>query len=137
MHRNSGFTLIELMITVAIVAILAAIVYPSYQDQVLKSHRTEGKTALMQVAQNFERCFTTANSYAACRPLADATSTFPWTTEHGRYQISVNTPRQANTYTLRATPQQGQTKDTRCGTLTLDETGRKGENGTGTVQDCW
>lgn len=58
-----GFTLIELMIVVAIVGILAAIAYPSYQDSVRKSRRAEGRTALMEVLQQQERYMTQRNTY--------------------------------------------------------------------------
>lgn len=135
MRRSYGFTLIELMITVAIVAILAAIVYPSYREQVLKSHRAEGKSALMQIAQNLERCYTATNTYAGCAPAPNRT--FPFDTEHGRYRITRENPEGANTYLLTATRQAGQTADTRCGNLTLNEAGTKTVSGTSTVQNCW
>ena len=61
--RTGGFTLIELMIAVAIIAILATIAYPSYRQQVLKSQRTEAKTALSDAAQRLERCYTQFNAY--------------------------------------------------------------------------
>ncbi|HKE96708.1 MAG TPA: type IV pilin protein [Povalibacter sp.] len=134
MHRNAGFTLIELMITVAIVALLAGVAYPSYRNQVLKSHRAEGKSTLMQVAQNLERCYTATNPYVGCAPSPTQT-TWPLTSEHGRYQISITS--NATTYTLTATPQAGQANDTRCMNLTLTETGAKNKSGTGTVRDCW
>lgn len=60
-----GFTLVEVMITVAIVAILAAIAYPSYRDQVMKGRRAEGRAALMNLMQQQERFMTQTGSYAA------------------------------------------------------------------------
>lgn len=63
-RRSSGFTLIELMIAVAIVAILAAVAYPSYQDSVTKGRRAEGRTALLQLLQQQERFITQRNTYS-------------------------------------------------------------------------
>lgn len=61
--RSAGFTLIELMIVVAVVAIIAAIALPSYQDQVRSSNRADGQAALMGLAQAMERHFTETGSY--------------------------------------------------------------------------
>jgi type IV pilus assembly protein PilE len=135
MRGTNGFTLIELMITVAVIAIIAAIAYPSYQDQVRKSHRAEAKSELMQIAQNLERCYTANMSYISCD--AGGGVAFPKTTQNGRYVISINSPRTANTYTLTAAPQGPQVKDTKCANFTLTETGAKGITGTSTVQNCW
>ena len=64
LKRQRGFTLIELMITVAVIAILAAIAFPSYQDSLRKSRRTDGKNALTQAMANMERYYTENNTYA-------------------------------------------------------------------------
>lgn len=125
-----GMTLIELMIVVAVVALLAGIAYPSYQNQVLKSHRAEGKTALMQTAQRLERCFTASNTFTGC-------ITFPVTTEHGRYKITVSPIPPVTTYTLSAAPQGAQLKDTRCGTLTYTDANVKGRTGSAPMSECW
>jgi type IV pilus assembly protein PilE len=76
MHRRpkltAGFTLIELMITVAIVAILAAIAYPAYTDQIAKGRRAECRGGLMQALQQQERYFTQYNAYAAFTAASSA-----------------------------------------------------------------
>jgi type IV pilus assembly protein PilE len=133
MKSNAGVTLIELMITVAVVAVLAAIAYPSYRDQVLRSHRTDGKAALMQASQTLERCFTRTNAFNAvsCTALVPLSTTIAG----GRYQITSATA--ATTYTLSAVPQGPQAADTRCGTLTLTQDGTKTKSGPGTLAECW
>lgn len=128
-----GFTLIELMITVAIVAILVAIAYPSYEEQVRKTRRAEGKAALSEVASRLERCYTRFNAYdhATCAGVASMTS------ENGHYLISASAIA-ASSYTLQAAPQQAQSSDTRCGTLTLDHVGRRSQSGTAPEgYKCW
>lgn len=130
----AGFTLIELMITVAIVGILAAIAYPSYQDSVRKSWRANAASCLMELAQGMERRFTGSSSYVG---TALPPSGCP--TEGGmaaRYGFSFTADPTATAFTLRAVPVAGgpQASDT-CGTLTINQAGQKGS--AGTVSDCW
>lgn len=132
--RPAGFSLIELMIAVAIVAILAAIAYPSYQRYVQQSHRNAVQTEMTSLAQNFERCRTRANSYNACG-LVDAFN--DELSEGGRYRFTVEAA--VGTFTITATPQAlgGQTND-RCGLLTLNHQGVRTVGGANaTVEDCW
>lgn len=134
-----GFTLIELMIAVAIVGILAAIAYPSYMDSVRKSKRGHAKAALVELAQRAERYRTVQGSYAGfwdTVPTDHRSS--PRVGEGATAYALQYAANETNTgFTLSAVPQGGQTADTRCMTLTLDQAGQKGESGTGTVADCW
>ncbi|MEE9421517.1 MAG: type IV pilin protein [Gammaproteobacteria bacterium] len=83
-----GFTLIELMIVIAIVAILASIAYPSYQNHVRKSNRVEGKALLMQIIQQQERFKTENLTYAVDLSTIGGGYANPETTENGHYTIS-------------------------------------------------
>lgn len=135
-----GVTLIELMITVVIVAILAAIAYPSYTQYVLRSHRTAAKTALHDMASRQERFFTTNNTYgttmAALGYPAGASVPVPDASNH-YYDLSINAVN-ATTYTLQAAPAGSQVNDAECGTFTLDQLGNQGiSGGTGSPQTCW
>jgi len=136
--RTFGFTLIEVMIVVAVVAILAAIAYPSYQEHVRKSRRTEAKTLLLEAQARQEQFFTENNAYAATMSaLGYDDNDQP--TEENWYTVAVSavTAPPNPAFTLTATSQGDQANDTRCGNLTLDSFGQKGESGTGTAQDCW
>ncbi|MFO7859402.1 MAG: type IV pilin protein [Ectothiorhodospiraceae bacterium] len=128
-----GFTLIEVMIVVAIVAILAAFAYPAYQNQVQDSRRSDGQSALTQAAQRLERCYTADQDYTdgggnACTTLG--------TSDEGYYNITADSISR-DSFTLHAEPTNGgPQEDDRCGTLTLDNQGNKGSTVTG-ANDCW
>jgi type IV pilus assembly protein PilE len=130
-----GFTLLELMIVVSIIGVIAALVFPRYQDYILKSRRTDGKTLLSGVAAREEQYFMDNKTYTA-NPAdlgytANANGNI--TSEQGFYEVQIAAT--AVTFNLQAVPQSSQTRDTDCGTLTLDEQQVKGQSGTGT--DCW
>ena len=121
---SRGFTLVELIIVVAIVAILGAIAYPSYQDHVRKTRRADGKTALLQAVQVAERFFTQNNSYVGV-PVAAAS-------DEGHYNLALVS--NATTFTITATPVGLQASDP-CGALTINQANVK--NSAGGMADCW
>ena len=143
---DRGFTLIELMITLAVVAILAAIAYPSYQDSVRKSRRADAKSVLLEAAQWMERFYTENNRYDQNRAGTAVThaTQFPGSglaespKEGGTmyYDITLSAVTQ-NSYTLQAAPKGVQSGDP-CGTFTLTHTGVKGVSGGSYTKDrCW
>jgi len=132
-HKTLGFTLLELMIVVAIISILAAFAFPAYREQADKARRADGKALLNNVAQKLERCFTKYGSYnnVNCPTVGDTIQS-----EDQFYSVTVDTTGIA-TYTLTAIPQGVQALDAKCASFILDQTGLQTYTGTGIQQDCW
>lgn len=132
-----GFTLIELMIVVAVVGILSAIAYPSYTEYVRRGHRADARAGLLQVQQWLERAATATGTYPTSLPSA-----LTWTADNTkRYDIAFQAGNTAAAYVLTATPKGAQTGD-KCGTYTLSNTGVRGAAGkksgeSGYDPDCW
>lgn len=150
MHNIRGLTLIELVITVAIIGILASIAYPSYQDYVRRSNRSVAKTILMEVQSRQDTYFSDRKRYAS--DLTDLTypakttffitntsDTSPTNNGTAIYSITIGNllpATEPTRYTLTATPLNQQAADTKCGVLTLKSTGKKTASGVGGA-DCW
>lgn len=132
-RRNGGVTLLELMVVVVVIGILAAIAYPSYQDQVRKSRRADGKGVLLETAQQLERCYTRFARYDD----GNCGVAFPVDSPEGFYQVSAEALNASN-FTLDAAPQGDQASDAECGTLRLAHTGAQGSQGAdGDANECW
>jgi type IV pilus assembly protein PilE len=142
--RSMGFSMIELMVVLLILAILAAFQYPSYKESVRKARRAEGRAALAEVMQQQERLYSQQSNYVAF--TASSPNGFKW--------FSGDNPK-TSSYELRADPCKGDTvkncievtatpgtarvnssyQDDLCGALSLASNGIKNASGTGT--DCW
>jgi type IV pilus assembly protein PilE len=142
-HRAaSGVTLVELLIAVAIVGILTAIAYPSYQAQVRRGNRMDGKAELMEASQELEKCFTRFGRYLPtaagnCVAYDQLSAAGGRLSEKGKYQVSFSGAVTSTTYTLQAVLDPARGVDPECGTLTLDQTGLRGRTGSAPVQSCW
>ena len=134
-RANQGFTLIELMIVVAVIGILSAIAYPSYMQYIRRGYRAEARTGLLQAQQYLERSSTAIGVYPTVLP------TTLTSVNSNTYAISFAAGNTAAVFTLQAVPQGAQTGD-QCGTYTLSNTGVRGDKGAtdgqaGFDPDCW
>lgn len=134
---NKGFTLIEMVIVVVLIGILVSIAYPSYQEYIIRSNRTEGMAILNDAAARQERYFAQNNLYITAQ--SDITKLGVATTSStGKYSLALSKVNDDGGYTLTATPQGSQTRDTKCGSLVLNALGTKSATAEGaSVDTCW
>jgi type IV pilus assembly protein PilE len=134
----AGFTLIELMISVVVLTILAAIAIPTYSNQIRKSRRSEAKSTLLDLAGREERYMATNGVYTSSASALGYSGSFPQTVGSGYYSIAITNVTTATaptstttgtpaTYTLTATAQSlgGQTNDTNCLAFQLNQMGQQ------------
>lgn len=138
MNRRTGFTLIELMITIAVIGILAAIAIPNYTDYLRGAARTDAKTALMENAQFLERNFTEAGRYD--QDASGTATVLPVTVapRDGAAKYTLTLAGAQTSYVLSANPITGTFMDgDACGTFTLNQLGQRGVSGSLGVALCW
>lgn len=131
--ESTGFSLIEILIAVAILGILASIAVPSYGRYVTESRRVDAHVALRSAAQSLERCKTENFSYTGC--------TVPNTSPDGNYTIAVTIPAAGTTYSVTASADSGgqQANDSDCASLSINHAGvTTAANDSGnTSTNCW
>ena len=134
---SRGFSLIELMITVAIVAILATVASAAYTSQTQKARRTDARSALLDLAGREEKLFSLANAYSAL-PSDLGYGALPWPINVGSnyYQVTVTTPTPTS-YTITAVPINSQLGDTTCTSLIVDQTGAQSATPAANASTCW
>jgi type IV pilus assembly protein PilE len=132
MQRNRGFTLVELLVVMVIIAILAAIAIPSYRSYVLRSHRTDATRALNDLAARQESYFFSNNAYTSKLSDLGATSSVA-----GSFFTVGIASASTTSYTLTATAQGNQAKDA-CTSFSLTRAGVQTSNGTTSdAANCW
>ena len=135
MVKHSGFTLIELMITVAIVAVIAAIAIPSYDNYVRETRRADAQISLVRVAQKQEQYHSMNSGYATALSDLGLSSE----SDEGFYSLALTNTGCSSGYVgcfqITATATGPQSSDSSCATLSLDQSGTR--SSTGGATDCW
>lgn len=148
---QQGFTLVELIIAMAIIALLARIAIPAYMESVNRGKRAQAQVAVTGLAQSFERYFSNCNSYnsstcvlGASINASNAPTIYPPSvpaTGTAFYTLTVNIPAGGASYTISATPVAGGSMaNDKCGTFTLASDGTKNITGQAAgvaITDCW
>ena len=144
MKRTAGFSLIELMVTLLIVAVLTTIALPIYLHEIRESRRTSARAAILDLAGREERYFSTHNTYTASAGDLGYSGNFPIGVPDANdphYDLTVTVGADGSSYSASAAPVGDQTADP-CGTYTLDQLGQQGNtNGAPLAAadsaDCW
>ena len=144
-QRIGGFTLVELMVTVVVLAIIVAIALPSYQQQVRKSRRADARNAVLDLAGREERFLSISNSYSQTPADVGYAGPFPVTVNNGYYQLTVTAPDPTQpgvtpSYLITATYFGPQVADTDCAQFTVNQLGQQAAltaGGAPNTAACW
>jgi len=130
--KTRGFTLIELMIVIAILAIIVAVGYPSYMEHVKKSRRAEGMGQLLELADRMERAYSDSGTYPTV-----ISEVYVATTDGGFYTLSIVSANNVS-FTVSAAPTSlGRQNDDKCETFTLTSLGQKSVSDSSLNSHCW
>ena len=133
LKKTRGFTLIELMIVLAILSIIVAVGYPSYMEHIKKSRRAEGMGQLLDLADRMERAYSDRGTY----PTSVSDVLYTATTDGGFYILSIVSANNV-AYTVSAAPTSlGRQNDDKCQTFTLTSLGQKSISGSVPNSQCW
>jgi type IV pilus assembly protein PilE len=144
--RSGGFTLIELMITVVILAIIVAVALPSYNAQTQKARRADARNALLDIAGREERFLSVGNAYSQLpTDVGYGGAAWPQNVTNGYYSVTVTVPNPAfpaatPSFLITATPIGVQANDITCATFTLNQIGQQtaqNSGGVDTSATCW
>lgn len=133
----TGFSMVELLIAIAIVAILVSAAVPSYQRAIIKSRYTDAKELLYTVAHRQQQYFT--QNYAYTTVTGETGIHVATTSSNGYYTLTIAVPDPPSAYSISAVPVPGtsQANDAACGTFTLTSLGVKSVSGSQTSPPCW
>jgi type IV pilus assembly protein PilE len=140
---NRGYTLIEIVVTMAILGILTTIALAAYTSEVQKSRRTDARSALLDLAGREEKLFSVANAYSASpSDLGYGAGAWPITVGSGYYQVTVLAPDPnqggaAGTYLITATTYGTQVNDTTCASLSVNQLGAQTSSPAANAVTCW
>jgi len=135
LQHQDGFTLLEVLIAVAIVGLMMTLAYPSYREYLTKARRTEAQLALLNVATRLENFY--MNNHCSFKEATLQKLNSPSITPNGLYALEL-TQQTDSTYLLRAKPLGTQAKnDSACDTLTLNQAGQENSTGNAPSRLCW
>lgn len=134
--KKNGYTLMELLVTVAVVGVLAAVAIPSYKSYSVKTRRSEGRAFVMEIMQRQEKYYTENNTYTTNLTQLGYSSSTP-SSERSYYTVTATAASDgiANNVVLTAAPTGSQTADTECGSFIMNSTGAKSTSTSSTT--CW
>lgn len=134
--RQAGFSLIELMIVVAIAGIIMAVAVPAYQGHIVSVRRGDAQGALMGLASALERYHVINRTFAGVEAEDIHPGKSPVDGSETHYLLSIENA-DTRSFTVVATPQDAQAKKDKCGALTLTRSGARGVRGSASIERCW